>query len=142
MPLGEPAKKRGSDYVEMIISLSRRVQAFVDLNQNTSEAAFRKADDCDAWPQSCFAQSGGWHERCSFPSWFRKVDLPGATAHGFVQRRLDHAVDNSRDSVGLVADWLAFECWGQSHSPTTRSRRGCFDYQPRDRATSRLTFFQ
>lgn len=70
---------------------------------------------------------------------FRQLDLPGATAHGSVYKGdLDHAVDNSGDSVGLVADWLAFECWRRAHSPAAGGRCGRFDHQPRNWATSCL----
>jgi hypothetical protein len=50
----------------------------------------------------------------------------------------DHAVDNSGDFVGLVADWLALECRRQPYPLAARGSGGCFDYQPRNRSTSGL----
>ena len=55
-----------------------------------------------------------------------------------LRRRFDHVVDNSGNSVGLVADRLAFTCRRQSYPLAAGCGCGRFDYQPRDRQTSRL----
>jgi hypothetical protein len=44
----------------------------------------------------------------------------------------DHAVDNSGDSLGLVADWVAVARWWRSHPPASRRSSCNSDYQPRD----------
>ena len=49
-----------------------------------------------------------------------------------------HALDNSGDSIGLVADWLAFECWWRPHPSATGGSCGCADNQSRDRPARRL----
>jgi len=49
------------------------------------------------------------------------------------RRRFDHAVDNSGDSVGLVADWVAITRRRRSHSPAAGRCCGYPDHQPRDR---------
>ncbi len=54
------------------------------------------------------------------------------------RRRFRHAVDNSGNSVGLVADWLAFERWWRPHPLVARGRRGDTDHQPGNRSTSGL----
>lgn len=70
---------------------------------------------------------------------FDTNERPGATALGFLQGGdFDHAVDNSGDSFGLVADWPALKCWRQPHPPAARGSRGCFDHQPRHRQASGL----
>ena len=48
----------------------------------------------------------------------------------------DHAVDNSSDSVGLVADWIAVTRRWRSHPPAACSRGGDSNHQPRDWPTS------
>src|SRR6185503_7180692 len=54
------------------------------------------------------------------------------------RRRFDHAVDNSGDSFGLVADWSAITRRRRSYSPAA-GRCGCrSDHQPRHWTQSRL----
>ena len=48
-------------------------------------------------------------------------------------------MDNFGDSVGLVADWLAFERWWRPHPLIARGGRGCIDHQLSDRPSSGLT---
>ena len=43
-----------------------------------------------------------------------------------------NAVDNSGDFVGLVADWLAFECWWRFHPPVAGGSRDCAGNQSRN----------
>ena len=50
----------------------------------------------------------------------------------------DHAVDNSSDSVGLVADWIAVTRGWRSDSPAARCCGGDPDHQPRDWSSSCL----
>ena len=47
-------------------------------------------------------------------------------------------MDNFGDLIGLVADWVALECWWQSDSLATRGSSRCFDHQSRDGTKSRL----
>ena len=45
-------------------------------------------------------------------------------------------MDNSSDSFGLVADWVAVTRRWRSNSPATRGRGCDFGHQPRDWASS------
>ena len=49
-----------------------------------------------------------------------------------------NAVDNSGDSVGLVADWLTFECWWKFDPPAAGGSCDCAGNQSRDRPASCL----
>jgi hypothetical protein len=61
----------------------------------------------------------------AFGSWVQNVFQVFGTVS---RRRFRHAVDNSGYSVGLVVDWLAFECWWQPYPPAARGSCGCADY--------------
>src|SRR5829696_276473 len=61
---------------------------------------------------------------------------------GQYKKEIRHAVDNSGDSVGLVADWLAFARWWQPHPPAAGRSGGCAGNQSSDRTASCLTGFQ
>ena len=51
------------------------------------------------------------------------------STQGFSQKGdFDHAVDDSCDSFGVVADWLALECWRQPYPPTVGGSRDCFGH--------------
>ena len=75
-----------------------------------------------------------------FPVTFERTNDPAPLRSVLQGGDFDHAVDNSGDSFGLVADWPALKCWRQPYPPAARGSRGCFDYQPRHRAASGLSF--
>ena len=54
------------------------------------------------------------------------------------RRRFDHAVDNSGDSFGLVADWVTVTRRRRSYSPAAGGSGSDSNYQPRHRSQSRL----
>ena len=56
----------------------------------------------------------------------------------FEEGDFDHAVDNSGDSVGLVANRVTVTRRRRSNPLTARSRGGDFNHQPRDWSPSRL----
>jgi hypothetical protein len=63
-----------------------------------------------------------------------KADL-GRVSDPFQEGDFDHALDNSGDSFGLVADWVAITRRRRFDSPAAR-RSGCdSDYQPRNGPT-------
>jgi len=60
------------------------------------------------------------------------------TSGQILRRRFDHVVDNSGNSVGLVADRLAFTRRRQPDPFAARGGCDRFGHQPGDRQTSRL----
>ena len=68
--------------------------------------------------------------KTAFGKWLRTVS----------RRRFDHAVDNSGDSVGLVADWVAITRRRRSHSPAAGRCGNHPGHQPCDRTARGLKF--
>src|ERR1051326_6577448 len=54
------------------------------------------------------------------------------------RRRFDHAVDNSGDSFGLVADWVAVTRRWRTYSPAAGGGGNNPGHQPRDWTTRRI----
>jgi hypothetical protein len=50
-----------------------------------------------------------------------------------------NAVDNSGNSVGLVADWFAFACWWKLYPPAAGGSRDCAGNQSGNRPASCLS---
>lgn len=66
------------------------------------------------------------------------MDVAHFAAGILVKGDFDHAVDNSGDSVGPLANWLAVERWRQPYPPAPRSGRDRFGHQPGDWSSSSL----
>jgi len=56
------------------------------------------------------------------------AQLPGVSRVGLEEGDFEHAVDNSGDSIGLVADRRALARRWRPDSPAARSRRGGVDH--------------